>query len=165
MSDLHESSATPEQYAASPNAARSAGNADQPSARKSVRAPTAKAEKAETRLVTITIDADTARVVRVEGSDSTGARRELSDAERATLVKLGNGGRLEELVERAFEAGVACVLDGDSEADATTDSPEEAEISRRLLAPLIRRSAVRHLLDSAVLDRAILSTLVEHSPK
>jgi hypothetical protein len=46
---------------------------------------------------------------------------------------------------------------------ASNESADEAELRHRLLAPLIERSVVRHLMERAVLDRAILSTLIDHS--
>ena len=112
--------------------------------------------------MSFTIDAETARVVHIEGLDASGARHELSPAEREVLLQRATDGRLEDLVERAFEAGIACVLD-DGEPAGDAESPEDAELRHELLAPLIERSSVRHLTESAVLDRLVLSTLIEHS--
>jgi hypothetical protein len=115
--------------------------------------------------VTITIDAASAEVVRVEGLDATGTRRELSDEEKASLV---NGGRRDELleavVEHAFEAGIACVL-GDDEEETPPESPADAALRHQLLAPLIERSVVGRLRERAALNRAMLGTLIEHSMK
>lgn len=115
--------------------------------------------------VAIVMDADTARVIRVETVDETGTHHELPNDEKAMLVKLENDGGLERLMEQAFEAGIACVLDGDARADTKSESAEDAELRHRLLAPLIERSGVRHLMDTAVLNRAILSTLIDRSMK
>jgi hypothetical protein len=54
------------------------------------------------------------------------------------------------------------VLD-DGERTAGAESAEDAELRHELLAPLIKRSAVRHLTEGAVLDRVVLSTLIDHS--
>jgi hypothetical protein len=113
--------------------------------------------------VTVTIDAESAEVVRIEGLDSTGARHELSDAEKATLMTEGRrDDRLAAVVERAFEAGLACVL-GDADGETTEESPEDAELRHKLLAPLIERSAIGHLTERAALNRAMLGTLLQHS--
>ena len=122
------------------------------------------ADASEAKLLTITIDADTARVIRVEGVDSKGSRHELSSVEREVILQRVADGRVEDLVERAFEAGIACVLDDDAEPIAADESAEDAELRHELLAPLIERSAVKHITESGVLDRAILSTLIDHSP-
>jgi hypothetical protein len=129
---------------------------------KSKRAAKKVAATPEAKLLAITLDADTARVVHIEGLDASGARHELSRAEREVLLQRATDGRLEDLVERAFEAGIACVLD-DGERNAGTESAEDAELRHELLAPLIKRSAVRHLTEGAVLDRVVLSTLIDHS--
>lgn len=129
---------------------------------KSKRAAKKVAATPEAKLLAITVDADTARVVHIEGLDSSGARHELSHAEREVLLQRATDGRLEDLVERAFEAGIACVLD-DGERNAGAESAEDAELRHELLAPLIKRSAVRHLTEGAVLDRVVLSTLIDHS--
>src|SRR5215472_7703673 len=59
------------------------------------------------KLFTFTIDASTAQVVKLESEDSSGARHELSEEEKASLAREGSQD-LEELVARAFEAGIAC---------------------------------------------------------
>lgn len=135
--------------------------------RKTSRGATARAEQPKPKLkaITVTVDADTAKVVQVEGLDATGARRELSDDEKASLVTQEHDGRLEELVEQAFEAGIACVLEGDTEPDTTKESATDAEIRHLLLAPLIEHSAARRLFERGVMDRAVLGTLLEHSMK
>jgi hypothetical protein len=115
--------------------------------------------------VTITIDAESAEVVRVEGVDATGARRELSDDEKASLMKEGRDERVTALVEQAFEAGIASVLGIEEEEETTQESPEDAEFRRQLLAPLLERSGLRHLTERPALNRAILGTLMEHSRK
>ena len=70
---------------------------------KSSRSAQVRADKPNSQLktITVTVDADTAKVVRVEGLDATGTSHDLSDDEKASLVARANM-RLEELVEQAF---------------------------------------------------------------
>ena len=93
------------------------------------------------------------RAVRVTSS--------LATSERS--LASGSDDRLDDLLERAFEAGIACVLGGDADVDATQESPEDAQLRRQLLAPLIKRSAVNHLRESGALNRAIVNTLIDPS--
>ena len=145
--------------------------ADQSAAAKTSRAAAPRTDQPAStvpklKAVTITIDADSADVVRVEGLDAKGARHELSNEEKASLIKDARSEeRLEEVLEHAFEAGIACVLgdDEDEDEETTQESPADAELRHQLLAPLIKRSAVRQLTDRAALHRAILGTLIEHS--
>src|SRR6516164_11420664 len=62
------------------------------------------------KLFAFTIDASTAQVVKLETLDESGARHELSDEETASLAEAGAEEGLEQFVEKAFEAGIACVL-------------------------------------------------------
>lgn len=145
---------------------------DQPVAEQPARAPAGKSSRgaaaradppnSKLKTITVTVDAETAKVVRVEGLDAAGAPHELSDEEKASFVTRENG-RLEELVEQAFEAGIACVLEGDTEPDTTKESAMEAELRHLLLTPLIEHSAARHLFERTVVERALLGTLLEHS--
>ena len=116
-------------------------------------------------LLAFTIDPGTARIVKLEVFDESGTRHELSQDERASLVKRRAERKrtLEQVVERAFEAGIACVLDGEAEAEAADESLEDVELTHRLLVPLIEHSAARELIERRVLDRAILDTLIEHA--
>ena len=165
MSESHESATTPDTYTASPGSTQSPSvSSDQYTKRKPTRsAPTA--DTPATALIAIMIDVDTGRVVDVEGRDTSGSRRDLSTTEKATLVNRWGSRSVEDLLEQAFEAGIACVLDGDMEPDSTDESPDDAKLRRLLLAPLIERSGVKRLMESAVLDRAISSTLVDRSTK
>jgi len=117
------------------------------------------------KLLAFTIDASTAQVVRFESLDATGERHELSDEEKASLARAGEDGRLENVVEQAFEAGIACVLGGGIGRDDTRESAEEAELRDLLLTPLIERSSAARLMHRDVLSRAILETLIQHSMK
>jgi hypothetical protein len=175
---MSESSRTPstaksaikaDQYVPPPKAGQPAAEkADQPEATKTGRSTAVKADQPVPRLmtVTITIDADSAEVVRVEGVDASGARHELSDEEKTNIIKERRDERLAELVEQAFEAGIASVLGvEEGEEETTQESPEDTEFRRQLLAPLIERSAIRRLTERAALNRAMLGTLIEHSLK
>lgn len=124
--------------------------------------PSSGTDRPATKYLTVTIDADSARVIRIEGQNASGARHELTRDERRSLAS-GSDDRLDDLLERAFEAGIACVLGGDADVDATQESPEDAQLRRQLLAPLIERSAVNHLRESGALNRAILNTLIDPS--
>ncbi len=120
------------------------------------------AQSAE-RLFTFTIDARTAQVVKFEALDASGVRHELSDDEKASLAREDSNGGLEEFVEQAFEAGIACVLGG-NEGEENADEPgEEAELRHLLLTPLIEHSPARRLIQREALNRAILGTLIQHA--
>ena len=118
------------------------------------------------RLFVFTIDADTARIVRFETVDENGERRELTQAEKEALIDKGNGGRIEEVIEQTFEAGIACALEddlGESETEAAEEAGEGPELRHLLLSQLIEHSAVGHLMKSEALDRAIFGTLIQHA--
>lgn len=120
-------------------------------------------EQSAGKRFTFTIDANTAQLIKVETTDGTGASHELSDEEKASLAKEGVG-RLEQVFEEAFEAGINSVLgeDGREESEAKEDKVD-AELRHLLLARLIDESPVRRLLRREALDRAILDTLIQHS--
>lgn len=158
----------PDQYAPpSKSGQLRAEKADQIDATKTGRAVPVKTDQPVHRLmtVTVTIDAESAEVVRIEGVDATGARHELSDEEKANLINERREQRLAELVQQAFEAGIASVLGTEDEDETTEESPEDADLRRQLLAPLIERSGLGHLTERPALNRAILGTLIEHSMK
>jgi len=116
-----------------------------------------------TELLSFTIDPSTARIVKIEGLTADGVRRELTDEEKARLMKRRGERTIERIVERAFEAGIACVIDGESNEEETTDSSEDVDLTHRLLAPLIEQSAAKRLIARDVVDRTVLDTLIEHS--
>jgi hypothetical protein len=116
------------------------------------------------KLFAFTVDAKTAQIVKFESLDASGARYELSDDEKISLAGKGNGDALEELVEQAFEAGIACVL-GEGAGSLTKESDEDAELRHLLLTPLMERSFAKRLLRGEVLNRALLGTLIQHSMK
>ena len=91
----------------------------------------------------------------IEALDASGVRHELSDDEKASLAREDSNGGLEEFLEQAFEAGIACVLGG-NEGEENADQPgEEAELRHLLLTPLIEHSPARRLLQRDALNRAI----------
>jgi len=112
-----------------------------------------------------TMDANTGEVIQIEGIDATGARHELSKDEKANLAKDNGRARLEELLEQAFEAGIACVLGGEEEPEEAKEAKEDAELRHILLKPLIEESPAARLMRRDVLDRAIVETLIQHSLK
>ena len=117
------------------------------------------------KLFTFTIDASTAQVVKLETEDASGARHELSDEEKASLAQAGTEGSLEQVVERAFEAGIDCVL-GDGEREDRAEEPaDEAELRHLLLTPLIEHSPAKRLMQREALNRAILGTLIQHATR
>jgi hypothetical protein len=114
-------------------------------------------------LLAFTIDPATGRIVKLEALTGDGVRHELTDDEKARLIKRPREKTVERVVERAFEAGIACVLDGDGAEEDASESTEDVELTHRLLSPLIAHSAARELMARDVVDRTILDTLIEHS--
>jgi len=117
------------------------------------------------KLFAFTIDANTAQVVKLETLDESGGRHELSEEEKASLAHaVSEGADLEEFVEKAFEAGIACVL-GEDQHQQKADDADEAELRHLLLTPLIEHSSVKSLMQREVLNRAILGTLLQRATK
>ena len=114
------------------------------------------------RLLTLTIDARTGQIVKFESLDESGVPHEISDEEKASLASEGPGDRLEEIVEQAFEAGIACVLGGGDRIQ-TEESEQDAELRHLLLLPLIEHSTAKRLMQGTVLNRAFIRTLIQHS--
>ena len=117
------------------------------------------------KLFAFTIDANTARIVKLETLDASGARHELSEEEKASLPREENAKGLEDVVERAFEAGIACVLGGEEPQEKSEESAEDAELRHMLLTPLIEHSPAKRLIEREALTRAILGTLIQHATK
>jgi hypothetical protein len=114
------------------------------------------------RLFVFTIDADTAQIVKLERVDPSGGRRELSPEEKTALIGRGGEDRIEEVLEQAFEAGIACAL-GDEPGEATDETDEEAELRHLLLVQLMEQGGIKHFTNSDVLNRAIFGTLIQHA--
>ena len=104
------------------------------------KSPTTSEPASDSDLLTITIQAKTGQIIKIQSAEGGDGRNELSDQERADLLKKGAKDTLEALIEQAFEAGIACVLGdavGRSEAE---ESEEEADLRHLLLEPLSRPS-------------------------
>ena len=114
-------------------------------------------------LLTFTLDPRTGRIVKLERLNADGARRELTDEEKVRLIERPRAKTLEQVVERAFEAGIACVLDGNGLEDDSSESSDDVDLTHRLLVPLIEQSAAKKLMAREVVDRTVLDTLIEHS--
>lgn len=120
-------------------------------------------------LLLVTIRAKTGEIVKVESADSSGSHHELTDEDKADLGKESAKATLEGLLERAFEAGIACML-GDGRQDEALEpeveaeeSEEEAELRHLLLGLLIKESPARRLMTHEVVSRAILGTVVRQA--
>ena len=109
------------------------------------------------------LDATTGAIIKCEIIDAAGVRRELSEEDRANLAKSKLHGRLEGLLERAFEAGIASVLGAREEQEDPHETEEEAELRGLLLEPLLKQSIVAGLVRRPVLGPAILETLIQYS--
>lgn len=113
-------------------------------------------------LFAFTIDASTGQITRLEKVDSTGARRHLSEQDKASLQASKFSHTLEAIVEQAFEAGIACAIGNGDEKDEAPELEDEAEVRRTLLLPLMERSRTTTLLQRSVLGHAILATALQH---
>ena len=111
-----------------------------------------------------TIDRTTARVVKVETLDASGARHEVSDQQKASLAS-GGSVPLEVALEEAFAAGIDCILGDEAPPDEAEASAQDAELRHVLVAPLIQQSTANRLMRREVLDRVIFQTLIQHSIK
>jgi hypothetical protein len=114
-------------------------------------------------LFAFTIDAGTGQIAGLEKVDSAGARRVLSDQDRATLQAIKSWDTLESIVEQAFEAGIACVLGNGDDKDEAKELEGEPEVRRTLLLPLMERSRTTALLHRGVLGQAILATALQQA--
>ena len=160
MGKVNDSSAASDRHPPRSKVDRpSSSKSDQPRAEMADRSMETRSDRPVTKYLAVTVDADSARVIRVDGVDATGGRRELSGDERAKLVKDWSDDEFPDVVEQAFEAGIASVLGGD-EGPTTAESPEDATLRHRLLEPLIERSAIGRLRERGALNRALLSTLI-----
>ena len=109
-----------------------------------------------------TFDVSAGKIITVEKVDSSGARRELTEADKAILADTPQPS-LEAIVEQAFEAGIACVLGDYATRDEDSESNDEAEERRLLLAPLMERAGAHGLLERNLLGRALLATAIQQA--
>ena len=114
-------------------------------------------------LFAFTIDASTGHIGGLEKVDGAGARRVLSDQDKASLQASKSWHTLESIVEQAFEAGIACVLGNGSDKDEAQELEDEAEVRRTLLLPLMERSRAITLLHRGVLGQAILASALQQA--
>ena len=119
------------------------------------------------RYLSFTIDTVTAEIVKLERLDASGARHEISETEKETLLRArdASGRVLEDVLQETFEAGIACAFGADAPQNGNDESDEDAELRRLLLTPLIEHSGARRLMTHDVLNRAIVGTLIQHSMK
>jgi len=108
----------------------------------------------------ITLDSDTGEILKYEAVDAAGGRRELSQNERLELAKIRRGEAVEDLIERGFEAGLACLLGGADGPEDENETEEDASFRRALLRPLMEKSVVAPTLRRAALRRAIVRSLI-----
>ena len=114
-------------------------------------------------LLTVTIRAKTGQIVKIEGVDSAGRQYELSDEEKTNLAREKSKATLEDIIEQAFEAGIACVLGDEDGKDDSPESENDADLRRLLLRPLIEDGAAERLMQRDLLNRAMLTTLIQNS--
>jgi hypothetical protein len=107
-----------------------------------------------------TLDANTGEIIKIESADSAGQRRELSKTERLDLAKESRGAGVEALLERAFEAGIGCLLDEEDKKEDEGETEEEAGVRQILLQPLMERTFAAHVMKREVLRQAIVQTLI-----
>ena len=110
--------------------------------------------------IAFTLDAETGEILKYEAVDAAGGRRELSQNERLELAKIRHGEAVEDLIERGFEAGLACLLGGADEPEDESETEEVASLRRALLRPLIEKSLVARALRRDALRRAIVRSLI-----
>ena len=123
-------------------------------------ASTTQAPSSRPQRLAFTLDAGTGEIIKIESSDSAGQRRELSKTERLDLAKESRGAGVEALLERAFEAGIACLLDGEDKKEDGGETEEEAGVRQILLQPLMERTVAARALRRDVLRQAIVQTLI-----
>jgi hypothetical protein len=107
------------------------------------------------------ISADTGEIVKVEKVEGTNTRRDLRDDDTVSLTGQTTP-TLDALIERAFEAGIACVLGVQAGHAEAEESDEEADLRRALLMPLMEGTWAKDLLEREVLGKAILASAIAH---
>ena len=123
-----------------------------------------KSSLADQDLLTVTIHAKTGQIVKIERVNGPDAHHELTAEEKASLAKEAGRAALEDMIEQAFEAGIACALGDGGDEDDPMESENDTNVRHLLLRPLIENSAAKRLIRRDVLSRAILKTLIDHAP-
>jgi hypothetical protein len=109
-----------------------------------------------------TLDGGTGQVLKLQIIDPAGVSRDLSKADVAEFAKRRTGPGVAALLEDAFEAGVASLLDADlGGEDGPTLDPDEASVRETLLHSLMEGSGAARALRRPTLRKAILQTLFE----
>jgi hypothetical protein len=112
-------------------------------------------------LLALTVNAATGEILKIEKVEGAGTRRDLRDDDKAELTaKVGP--TLDALIERAFEAGIACVLGVEAGHAEAEESDDEADLRRELLMPLMEDTWAKDLLKREVLGKAILASAIAH---
>ena len=110
-------------------------------------------------LFALTISADTGEIVKIEKVEGAGTRRDLRDDDTVGLSAKA-AVTLDALIERAFEAGIACVLGVRALHAEAEESDEEADLRRALLMPLMENTWAMDSLKREVLGKAILGSAI-----
>ncbi|MBV9994338.1 MAG: hypothetical protein JO127_03900 [Caulobacteraceae bacterium] len=143
------------------------GAADHSRPRRRRRQATASPAKPAEALVLVTLKAADGSIVKIETVNPDGSERQLSPRRAKQLLGERLNSTLHGLVQQAFEAGIACVLDertfaGRAEEDAG-ESEEEADLHDLLLDSLIERTPAKQLLRREVLNSAMLGTIIREA--
>lgn len=119
--------------------------------------------------IVVTLNAGTGSIEKIEIVGRDGSRHELSAKEASGFLAEHPKSTLEDVVQEAFEAGIACVLDDWSDVgaadDGSSESREDALLHEILLGALIQRTAAKRLLSRDVLNRAMLGTIISEAPE
>ena len=110
-----------------------------------------------------TLKAKTGEILKFESVEETGHRRELSKSEISDLMKQAGGPGVEALLERVFEAGIACLLDGRDGKDDESETEDERGVRRILLDSLMEGSGAARAMRRDVLREAIVQTLIHEA--
>jgi hypothetical protein len=108
-----------------------------------------------------TLDTTSGQIVKIEGVDAAGQRRELASPEKLELAKERAGAGVEALIERAFEAGIACLLEGADGRGDERETEEEAGVRSVLLKSLMQGTSAARALRRQVLRQAIMHSLIQ----
>ena len=107
-----------------------------------------------------TLDTATGGALKLEVVDATHVPREITKAERLELARKFHDG-VDALLERAFEAGVAVLLDGDGAKEERDETDDEAGVRRILLEPLLEETFAARDARRASIRKAIVRSLIE----
>jgi hypothetical protein len=124
------------------------------------KSPSANQPSSQFESLVFTLRPKTGEILKIEGVDAARNRRELSKTEIAELAKQTAGPSVEALVERAFEAGIACLLDGENGKDDEAETEDEAGVRQILLKSLIEGSAAARTIGQDARREAIIRTLI-----